>query len=73
MLNRKSASSLMEGEDVMTMTIDFLRARLLSERSASKAAKERIQELGKKVGLKENLHLQWCICVERVEKGGFGF
>jgi hypothetical protein len=35
----------------MTMTIDFLRARLLAERSASKAAKERIQELGQKVGL----------------------
>uniref|UniRef100_A0A7I4E6X7 Uncharacterized protein n=1 Tax=Physcomitrium patens TaxID=3218 RepID=A0A7I4E6X7_PHYPA len=33
----------------MTMTIDFLRARLLAERSASKAAKQRIQELGTKV------------------------
>ncbi len=50
--NRKTPSS--PGEDVMTMTIDFLRARLLSERSASKAAKEKIQELGKKVGLKGN-------------------
>lgn len=37
------------GDDVMTMTIDFLRARLLAERSASKAAKQRIQELGTKV------------------------
>jgi len=33
----------------MTMTIDFLRARLLSERSTSKAAKQQIQELGMKV------------------------
>lgn len=33
----------------MTMTIEFLRARLLSERSASKAAKQKVQQLGKKV------------------------
>lgn len=37
------------GDDVMTMTIEFLRARLLSERSASKAAKLRVQQLAKKV------------------------
>lgn len=37
----------------MTMTIDFLRARLLSERSASKAAKQQIQELGMKVRIKQ--------------------
>lgn len=35
----------------MTMTVEFLRSRLLAERSASKAAKERIQELSKKVGI----------------------
>lgn len=33
----------------MTMTIEFLRARLLSERSASKTAKSQIQQLSKKV------------------------
>lgn len=44
-LSRKPSS----GEDVMTMTIEFLRARLLSERSASKAAKQRALQLGKKV------------------------
>ncbi|KAG0578148.1 hypothetical protein KC19_4G001600 [Ceratodon purpureus] len=37
------------GDDVMTMTIEFLRARLLSERSASKAAKSRVQQLATKV------------------------
>ena len=31
------------------MTIEYLRARLLSERSVSKAAKERAEELAKRV------------------------
>lgn len=44
-LHRKPSS----GDDVMTMTIEFLRARLLSERSASKAAKLRVQQLATKV------------------------
>jgi hypothetical protein len=33
----------------MTMTIEFLRARLLSERAASKAAKHEADQLSKKV------------------------
>jgi hypothetical protein len=33
----------------MTMTIEFLRARLLAERAASKAAKQQVQELNKQV------------------------
>ncbi|CAK9222717.1 unnamed protein product [Sphagnum troendelagicum] len=37
------------GEDVMTMTIEFLRARLLSERAASKTAKQQVQQLNEKV------------------------
>ncbi len=37
------------GDDVMTMTIEFLRARLLSERAASKAAKHEADQLSKKV------------------------
>lgn len=36
-------------DDVMTMTIEFLRARLLSERAASRAAKMRVQQLATKV------------------------
>jgi hypothetical protein len=41
----------------MTMTIEFLRARVLSERSASKAAKQKVQQLGKKVMANLFLHL----------------
>jgi hypothetical protein len=44
---RKPSSS--PGDDVMTMTIEFLRARLLSERAASKAAKHEADQLSKKV------------------------
>lgn len=48
-----SASSLARkpsvGEDPLAMTIEFLRARLLSERSVSKAARERAEHLTKKV------------------------
>jgi len=36
-------------EDSPMMTIEYLRARLLSERSVSKAAKERAEELAKRV------------------------
>ncbi|KAG0589414.1 hypothetical protein KC19_1G019400 [Ceratodon purpureus] len=51
--DRKTTS----GDDVMTMTIEFLRARLLSERSASKTAKLEIQQLAKKVSeLEEKLN-----------------
>ncbi|CAM6041033.1 unnamed protein product [Sphagnum compactum] len=42
---RKSSS----GEDAMTMTIEFLRARLLAERAASKAAKQQVQQLNKQM------------------------
>jgi hypothetical protein len=35
--------------DSTAMTVDFLRARLLSERSVSRAAKERAEELAKRV------------------------
>jgi hypothetical protein len=54
-LYRKTSS----GDDVMVMTIEFLRARLLSERSASKSAKLQIQQLTKKVGFPN--------CFERYE------
>jgi len=37
------------GDESTAITIDFLRARLLAERTSSKAAKERIQQLTKKV------------------------
>lgn len=35
--------------DSTAMTVDFLRARLLSERSVSRAAKERADELANRV------------------------
>jgi hypothetical protein len=41
----------------MTMTIEFLRARVLSECSASKAAKQKVQQLGNKVMANLFLHL----------------
>lgn len=37
-------------EDSTLTTIEFLRARLLSERSASKPAKQKADELAKRVG-----------------------
>ncbi|XP_024383205.1 uncharacterized protein [Physcomitrium patens] len=37
------------GEETSVITIDFLRARLLAERASSKAAKEQIQQLTKRV------------------------
>lgn len=37
------------GDESSAITIDFLRARLLAERASSKAAKERILQLTKKV------------------------
>lgn len=36
-------------EDPKSMTIEFLRARLLSERSVSKSARQRADELAKRV------------------------
>lgn len=36
-------------EDSNTMTIEFLRARLLSERSVSKSARQRADELARRV------------------------
>ncbi|XP_024366386.1 uncharacterized protein [Physcomitrium patens] len=44
-LDRKLSS----GDDVMSMTIECLRSRLLSERSASKAAKLRVRQLAAQV------------------------
>lgn len=38
-------------EDSTTMTIEFLRARLLSERSVSRTARQRADELAKRVSL----------------------
>ena len=37
------------GDESSVVTIDSLRARLLAERASSKAAKERVQQLTKKV------------------------
>ncbi|MCO5599072.1 hypothetical protein L7F22_053171 [Adiantum nelumboides] len=46
-------------EDPAAMTIEFLRARLLSERSVSKAARERAQQLAKKVSeLEDRLEVE---------------
>jgi len=39
----------MAADATTAMTIDFLRARLLSERSVSRAAKERADHLAKRV------------------------
>ncbi|CAI0442438.1 unnamed protein product [Linum tenue] len=48
-----------------TMTIDFLRARLLSERSVSKTARERADELAKRVAeLEEQLRI---VSVQRMK------
>lgn len=43
----------------MPMRIDFLRARLISERSASKAAKQQIQDLGTKVSVRVRSICLW--------------
>ncbi|KAH7286781.1 hypothetical protein KP509_32G022700 [Ceratopteris richardii] len=54
-LDPSSGSALLESrgsseeKDSTTMTIEFLRARLLSERSVSRAARQRAQQLAKKV------------------------
>jgi hypothetical protein len=37
------------GDETSVTTVDFLRARLLAERAASKAAKEHVQQITKKV------------------------
>ncbi|KAI5070230.1 hypothetical protein GOP47_0014573 [Adiantum capillus-veneris] len=63
-MDPSSSSSLLERrpsgeEDPAAMTIEFLRARLLSERSVSKAARERSQQLAKKVSeLEERLEVE---------------
>ncbi|XP_030965200.1 uncharacterized protein LOC115986388 isoform X2 [Quercus lobata] len=45
-------------EDSSTMTIEFLRARLLSERSVSRSARQRVDELAKRVAeLEEQLKI----------------
>ena len=36
-------------EDSSTMTVEFLRARLLSERDVSRSARQRVDELAKRV------------------------
>ncbi|XP_024520853.1 protein starmaker-like isoform X2 [Selaginella moellendorffii] len=54
---RKSSPS--RSDDVSTMTIEFLRARLLAERSTAKSAKLRIEELENKVlQLERSLELE---------------
>ena len=57
----------------MTMTIEFLRARLLSERSASKTAKLQIQHLAKKVKLQILLGDTKDCIVQRVVRYGLTF
>lgn len=47
-LSLRKTSSM---EDSTAMTIEFLRARLLSERSVSRSARQRADELAKKVCL----------------------
>ncbi|CAK9140703.1 unnamed protein product [Ilex paraguariensis] len=44
-------------EDSTAMTIEFLRARLLSERSVSRTARQRADETGRKVELEEQLKI----------------
>lgn len=43
-------------EDSSTMTVEFLRARLLSERDVSRSARQRVDELAKRVCLMYFLH-----------------
>ncbi|KAF8717067.1 hypothetical protein HU200_026178 [Digitaria exilis] len=51
--------------DSTAMTVDFLRARLLSERSVSRAAKERADELAKRVAeLEEQV---WAVTAQRCQ------
>lgn len=45
-LIHRTSSSM---EDTTAMTIEFLRARLLSERSVSRSARQRAEELAKRV------------------------
>lgn len=45
-------------EDSTAKTIDFLRARLLAERSVSRTARQRANELAKRVGFLFNLMLK---------------
>ena len=40
-------------EDSSAMTIEFLRARLLSERSVSRTARQRADELAKRVSFED--------------------
>ena len=45
----------MAADATTAMTIDFLRARLLSERSVSRAAKERADHLAKRVSARARI------------------
>lgn len=59
------------GDESATITIDFLRARLLAERASSKAAKEHIQQLTKKVQELEdklNQEIQSCQKAKEAEQ-----
>ncbi|KAH9619328.1 hypothetical protein KSS87_002195 [Heliosperma pusillum] len=47
--NQANQDNWVNGEDSPVITIEYLRARLLAERSVSKAAKERADELSKRV------------------------
>ncbi|CAL0303104.1 unnamed protein product [Lupinus luteus] len=57
-LDPQDQSKISSMEDSNEMTIEFLRARLLSERSVSKSARQRADELAKKVmALEEQLRV----------------
>ena len=46
-------------EDSSAMTIEFLRARLLSERSVSRTARQRADELAKRVSFEDFFPFDW--------------
>ena len=49
--------------DSTAMTVEFLRARLLAERSVSKTARQRVDELAKRVSFVLCSQLECVICV----------
>lgn len=57
--------------DSTAMTIEFLRARLLSERTVSKAAKERSEQLATRVSIFFCCYFLWLIfcCVSSISLG----
>lgn len=46
------------GDEAAVITIEFLRARLLAERASSKAAREHVKQLNKKVGYNKKCALR---------------